>query len=195
MVSEGTGSIVRHECWQWLWPPQLRYLVVHWSCQLWSCHLWLMWECSSRELWCLLGQRFWNCVLKGFSAVWYIARSSWVLLWPISDRSESCLSTSVWPSCFCRWFCLELSSWNECKRLQAGWTENQGLIGDGGCCFYTNSVACYGPGTVGTFPGVWSWPPCNIEVTNAWSYTSFSPYILMLSCLVKQRDNISFTWS
>lgn len=38
-------------------------------------------------------------------------------------------------------------------------------------------------------------PPCNIEVKNAWSYTSFSPYILMLSCLVKQRDNITFTWS
>jgi len=36
-------------------------------------------------------------------------------------------------------------------------------------------------------------PPCNSEVKNAWSYTSFSPYILMLSCLVKQRDNITFT--
>lgn len=34
---------------------------------------------------------------------------------------------------------------------------------------------------------------CNIEVKNAWSYTSFSSYILMLSCLVKQRDNITFT--
>ena len=36
-------------------------------------------------------------------------------------------------------------------------------------------------------------PPCNIEVKNAWSYTSISPYILMLSCLVEQRDNITFT--
>jgi hypothetical protein len=43
MVSEGTGSVVRHECWQWLWSPQLCYLIVHWSCQLWLCHLWLVW--------------------------------------------------------------------------------------------------------------------------------------------------------
>jgi len=37
--------------------------------------------------------------------------------------------------------------------------------------------------------------PCNTEVKNAWSYTSISLYILMLSCLVEQRDNITFTWS
>ena len=37
--------------------------------------------------------------------------------------------------------------------------------------------------------------PCNIEVKNAWRYTSFSPYILMLSGLVKERDNITFTLS
>jgi hypothetical protein len=35
--------------------------------------------------------------------------------------------------------------------------------------------------------------PFNIAVNNARSTASFYPYILMLSCLVKQRDNITFT--
>jgi len=35
-------------------------------------------------------------------------------------------------------------------------------------------------------------PPPNAEVKNAWSYTSTSPYVFMVYCLVKHRDNFTF---
>jgi hypothetical protein len=36
-------------------------------------------------------------------------------------------------------------------------------------------------------------PPSSAEVNNAWSYTSTPQYIFMAWCLVKHRDNFTFT--
>jgi hypothetical protein len=36
-------------------------------------------------------------------------------------------------------------------------------------------------------------PPSSAEVKNAWSYTSTPPYAFMAWCLVKHRDNFTFT--
>jgi hypothetical protein len=39
------------------------------------------------------------------------------------------------------------------------------------------------------------WPPqSSAEVNNAWSYTSWPPYVFMAWCLVQHRDNCTFTW-
>jgi hypothetical protein len=37
--------------------------------------------------------------------------------------------------------------------------------------------------------------PSTAEVKNAWSYTSTLPYVFMAWCLVKHRDNFTFTLS
>jgi hypothetical protein len=37
-------------------------------------------------------------------------------------------------------------------------------------------------------------PPSNAEVKNAWSYTSTPQYAFMAWCLVKHRDNFTFTF-
>jgi hypothetical protein len=37
-------------------------------------------------------------------------------------------------------------------------------------------------------------PPSTAEVKNAWSYTSTPQYVFMAWCLVKQRDNFTFTF-
>jgi hypothetical protein len=37
-------------------------------------------------------------------------------------------------------------------------------------------------------------PPSSAEVKNAWSYTSTPQYVFMAWCLVKQRDNFTFTF-
>jgi hypothetical protein len=56
--------------------------------------------------------------------------------------------------------------------------------------------------TTGYFPrgkaaGAWSWPspPSRAEVKNAWSYTSTPQYFYTAWCLVKHRDNFTFTLS
>jgi hypothetical protein len=36
-------------------------------------------------------------------------------------------------------------------------------------------------------------PPCSTDVKNEWSYTSISQYVFMAWCLVKHRDNSTFT--
>jgi hypothetical protein len=36
-------------------------------------------------------------------------------------------------------------------------------------------------------------PPCSAEVKNAWNYTSIPQYFFMAWCLVKYRDNFTFT--
>jgi hypothetical protein len=36
-------------------------------------------------------------------------------------------------------------------------------------------------------------PPSSAEVKNVWRYTSTPPYVFMAWCLVKQRDNFTFT--
>jgi hypothetical protein len=36
-------------------------------------------------------------------------------------------------------------------------------------------------------------PPSSAEVKNAWSYTSTPQYVFMAWCLVKHRDNFTFT--
>jgi hypothetical protein len=38
-------------------------------------------------------------------------------------------------------------------------------------------------------------PPCSAEVKNAWRYTSTPQYVFMSWCLVKHRDNFTFTWT
>jgi hypothetical protein len=38
-------------------------------------------------------------------------------------------------------------------------------------------------------------PPSSAEVKNAWSYTFTLQYVFMLWCLVKHRDNFTFTYS
>jgi hypothetical protein len=61
--------------------------------------------------------------------------------------------------------------------------------------------ASYQMGTGGSFPGV-KWPGCEADhshissakVKNAWSYNSSSPYVFMAWCLVKHRDNFTFTF-
>jgi hypothetical protein len=61
-------------------------------------------------------------------------------------------------------------------------------------------LASYPMGTRGSFPGrkaagSWSWPlTSSAEVTNAWSYTSTPQYVFMSWCLVKHRDNFTFTF-
>jgi hypothetical protein len=35
-------------------------------------------------------------------------------------------------------------------------------------------------------------PPSSAEVKHAWSYTSIPPYVFMVWCLVKHRDNFTF---
>jgi hypothetical protein len=37
-------------------------------------------------------------------------------------------------------------------------------------------------------------PPSSAEVKNAWSYTSTPQYVFMAWCLVKHRDNFTFTF-
>jgi hypothetical protein len=58
----------------------------------------------------------------------------------------------------------------------------------------------YPTDTEGSFSGskaawAWSWPytPSSAEVKNAWSYTSTPQYVFMAWCLVKHRDNFTFT--
>jgi hypothetical protein len=36
-------------------------------------------------------------------------------------------------------------------------------------------------------------PPSSAEVKNAWSYTSIPQYVIVVWCLVKHRDNFTFT--
>jgi hypothetical protein len=50
-------------------------------------------------------------------------------------------------------------------------------------------------GTRGSFPGGKAdySPPPSAEVKNAWSYTSTPQYVFMAWCLVKHRDNFTFT--
>jgi hypothetical protein len=62
--------------------------------------------------------------------------------------------------------------------------------------------ASYPMGTRGSFPGVQRpgreadhSPPSSAEVKNAWSYTSTLQYAFMAWCLVKHRDNFSFTFT
>jgi hypothetical protein len=38
-------------------------------------------------------------------------------------------------------------------------------------------------------------PPSSAEVKNAWSYTSTPQYVFMEWCLVKHRDNFTFTFT
>jgi hypothetical protein len=38
-------------------------------------------------------------------------------------------------------------------------------------------------------------PPSSVEVKNAWSYTSAPQYVFMALCLVKHRDNFTFTFN
>jgi hypothetical protein len=38
-------------------------------------------------------------------------------------------------------------------------------------------------------------PPSSAEIENAWSYTSTPQYVFMARCLVKHRDNFTFTLS
>jgi hypothetical protein len=38
-------------------------------------------------------------------------------------------------------------------------------------------------------------PPSSVEVKNAWSYTSTHQYVFMAWCLVKHRDNFTFTFN
>jgi hypothetical protein len=38
-------------------------------------------------------------------------------------------------------------------------------------------------------------PPSSAKVKNAWSYTSTSQYVFMAWCLVKHRDNFTFTFT
>jgi hypothetical protein len=35
-------------------------------------------------------------------------------------------------------------------------------------------------------------PPSNAELKNAWIYISTTPYVLMMWCLIKHRDNFTF---
>jgi len=59
--------------------------------------------------------------------------------------------------------------------------------------------ASYQRGTGDLFPGVKqpgrevddSFPPSS-EVKNVWSYTSILPYVFMVWCLIKHRDNFTF---
>jgi hypothetical protein len=37
-------------------------------------------------------------------------------------------------------------------------------------------------------------PPSSAEIRNAWSYTSTLHYVFMARCLVKHRDNFTFTF-
>jgi hypothetical protein len=74
--------------------------------------------------------------------------------------------------------------------------------------FLLHPVQLWGPldlllnGYWGTYPGV-KWPGCEADhsplssakVKNAWSYTSTPQYVFMLLCLVKHRDNFTFTFS
>jgi hypothetical protein len=60
--------------------------------------------------------------------------------------------------------------------------------------------ASYPMGTTGSFPGGKAArheadhsPPSSAKVKNAWSYTSTPQYVLMAWCLVKHRDNFTFT--
>jgi hypothetical protein len=60
--------------------------------------------------------------------------------------------------------------------------------------------ASYPMGTRGSFSagkaaGAWSWPLTSSSAeVNAWSYTSTPQYALMAWCLVKHRDNLTFTF-
>jgi hypothetical protein len=55
--------------------------------------------------------------------------------------------------------------------------------------------ASYPMGTRGLFPwGYTGRPPSSAEVKNAWSYTSIPQYVFMAWCLVKHRDNFTFTF-
>jgi hypothetical protein len=38
-------------------------------------------------------------------------------------------------------------------------------------------------------------PPSSSEVKNAWSYASIPPYAFMAWCLLKHRDNFTFTFT
>jgi hypothetical protein len=38
-------------------------------------------------------------------------------------------------------------------------------------------------------------PPSSAKVKNAWSYTSTPKYVFMVWCLVKHRDNFTFTFT
>jgi hypothetical protein len=38
-------------------------------------------------------------------------------------------------------------------------------------------------------------PPCNAEVKNSWSYTPIPPYVFVAWCLIKHRDNFTFTFT
>jgi hypothetical protein len=56
-------------------------------------------------------------------------------------------------------------------------------------------------GTSGSFPGVKAAgreadhsPQSSAEVKNAWSYTSTPLYVFMAWCLVKHKDNFTFTF-
>jgi hypothetical protein len=62
--------------------------------------------------------------------------------------------------------------------------------------------ASYAMGTGGSFPGVKRpgreanhSPPPSAEVNNAWRYTSTPQYTFMAWCLVKHRDNFTFTFT
>jgi hypothetical protein len=53
------------------------------------------------------------------------------------------------------------------------------------------------------FPQGLKWPgpvaynlsSCSAEVKNPWSYISTSPYVLMRKCLIKHRENFSFSFN
>jgi hypothetical protein len=55
--------------------------------------------------------------------------------------------------------------------------------------------ASYPMGTGGSFPGGKAdhSPPSSAEVKNEWSYISTPQYVFMAWCLVKHRDNFTFT--
>jgi hypothetical protein len=60
--------------------------------------------------------------------------------------------------------------------------------------------ASYPMGSGGSFPGVKRAgreaehsPPSSAEIKNAWIYTSIPQYAFMAWCLVKHRNNLTFT--
>jgi hypothetical protein len=67
---------------------------------------------------------------------------------------------------------------------------------------YGAQLASYTMGTEDSYPegktaGAWSWPltSTSAEVQYAWRYTSTPQYVFMAWCLVKHRDNFTFTFT
>jgi hypothetical protein len=88
-------------------------------------------------------------------------------------------------------------------------TGDQLPTGTGNCFFLFTTMsrlalgahpASYPMCTRGSLPGGLKWPGCETEhsppssaaVKNVWSYTATVPYVSMVSCLIKHRDNFSF---